>query len=65
MDKGLKAANKFMLGAAIAYRVKKMVELPGTKRKTAVMALKKPKESPCFWLRNTHNDCPFGKSLPI
>jgi transposase len=39
--RGLKSANKFMLGAAIAYNLKKWMNYTEQKRKTAVMAMKK------------------------
>jgi transposase len=46
--RGLKNANKFMLGAAIAYNLKKWMNYSEQKRKTAVMSLKKMKEDLCF-----------------
>jgi len=48
--RGIKSANKFMLGAAIAYNLKKWMNYQEQKRKTAVMAIKKIKEGLCFWL---------------
>ena len=48
--RGLKNANKFMLGAAVAYNLKKWLDYTETKRKTAVISLKKIGESLCFWL---------------
>ena len=47
--RGIKSANKFMLGAAIAYNLKKWMNYQEQKRKTAVMAMKKTKEGLCFW----------------
>lgn len=46
--RGIKNANKLMLGAAIAYNLKKWINYPEQKRKTAVMGLKKMKEGLCF-----------------
>lgn len=40
--RGIKSANKFMLGAAIAYNVRKWLNYSERKTKTAVLALKKP-----------------------
>ncbi len=39
--RGIKNANKFMLGAAIAYNLKKWLNYEEQKRKTAVVAIKK------------------------
>lgn len=47
--RGLKNANKFMLGAAIAYNLKKWLNYQEQKRKTVVISLKKNKECFCFW----------------
>jgi hypothetical protein len=47
--RGLKSANKFMLGAAIAYNLKKWLNYSEQKRKTAVMGLKKTGEGLCFY----------------
>jgi len=47
--RGLKSANKFMLGAAIAYNLKKWLNYQEQKRKTAVIAMKKMKEGLCFY----------------
>ena len=46
--RGVKNAAKFMLGAAIAYNLKKWLNYKEQKRKTAVMVLKKTKEGLCF-----------------
>jgi transposase len=48
--RGIKNANKFMLGAAIAYNLKKWLNYEEQKRKTAVIALKKTGKALCFWL---------------
>jgi transposase len=55
--RGLKNANKFMLGAAIAYNLKKWLNYTEQNRKTAVIALppcsnklKKTEEGLWFWL---------------
>jgi transposase len=48
--RGIKNANKFMLGAAIAYNLKKWLNHGEQKRKTAVMALKNTEKGLCFWL---------------
>jgi transposase len=48
--RGIKSANKFMLGAAIAYNLKKWMNYPEQKRKTAVIGLKKINEGLCFLL---------------
>jgi transposase len=47
--RGLQNAGKFMLGAAIAYNLKKWLNYQEQKRKTAVMALKKAPKEICFW----------------
>jgi hypothetical protein len=47
--RGLKNANKFMLGAAVAYNLKKWLNYTEQKRKTAVISLKMMAESLCFW----------------
>ena len=47
--RGLRNANKFMLGAAIAYNLKKWLNYQEQKRKTAIMAFKKTEEGLCFW----------------
>jgi transposase len=46
--RGIKSANKFMLGAAIAYNLKKWMNYGEQRRKTAVMAVKKTEEGLCF-----------------
>jgi hypothetical protein len=46
--RGLQNANKFMLGAAIAYNLKKWLNYSEQKRKTAVMAIKKTGEGLYF-----------------
>lgn len=46
--RGIRNANKFMLGAAIAYNLKKWMNYQEQKRKTAVMALKMAEKSLCF-----------------
>lgn len=43
--RGLKNANKFMLGAAIAYNLKKWLNYQQQRRKTAVMILKKAEKA--------------------
>ncbi|MFN2440959.1 MAG: transposase, partial [Chitinophagaceae bacterium] len=48
-SRGLKGANKFMLGAAIAYNLKKWLNYSESKRKTSVLSLQKMKEGLCFW----------------
>lgn len=48
--RGLKSANKFMLGAAIAYNLKKWLNYKEQKPKTAVMAIKKIQRDLCFLL---------------
>jgi transposase len=48
--RGLKNANKFMLGAAIAYNLKKWLNYQEQKRKTAVMAIKKTGDGLCYLL---------------
>jgi hypothetical protein len=47
--RGINSANKFMLGAAIAYNLKKWMNYQERKTKTAVIAIKKTKEGLCFW----------------
>ncbi len=39
-----------MLGAAVAYNLKKWLNYGEQKRKTAVVSMKKQEERPCFWL---------------
>jgi hypothetical protein len=46
--RGLKSANKFMLGSAIAYNLKKWLNYEEQKRKTAVVAIKKTGEGLYF-----------------
>ena len=46
--RGLKSADKFMLGAATAYNLKKRLNYEGRKTNTAVMAMKKAAEGVCF-----------------
>lgn len=48
--RGLKQANKFMLGAAVAYNLRKWLNHKEQKIKTAVMAIKKIAEGLCFYL---------------
>lgn len=48
--RGLKNANKFMTGAAVAYTLKKWLNYVEQKRKTAVISLIKTEESLWFWL---------------
>ena len=43
--RGLKSANKFMIGAAIAYNLKKWLNYQERKVKTAVMAIKTTAEA--------------------
>ena len=46
--RGLRNANKFMLGAAIAYNLKKWLNYVEQRRKTAVIAMKKTETGLCF-----------------
>jgi IS5 family transposase len=48
--RGLQSANKFMLGAATAYNLKKWLNYTEQKRKTAVISLKKAGETVCLGL---------------
>lgn len=48
--RGLRNANKFMLGAAVAYNLKKWLNYVEQKRKTVVISLKPVGERLCFWL---------------
>ena len=48
--RGIKNANKFMLGAAIAYNLKKWLNYQEQKRKTTVIAIKNMKEGLSFLL---------------
>lgn len=54
--RGIKAANKFMLGAAIAYNLKKLMRFKDKKVKVIPMTLQLPKieeqslKKLCFWL---------------
>lgn len=47
--RGLGNANKFMLGAAVAYNLKKWLNYVEQNRKTAVISMKKAEEGLCFW----------------
>ena len=47
--RGLKSANKFMLGAAIAYNIKKWLNYKAPKIKTAAMAIKKIEKGLWFY----------------
>ena len=46
--RGLQSANKFMLGAAIAYNLKKWLNYKAPQANTAAMALKKAAKALCF-----------------
>ena len=46
--RGLESANKFMIGAAIAYNLKKWLNYQERKVKTAAMAIGKAAEALCF-----------------
>jgi len=46
--RGLKSANKFMIGAAAAYNIKKWLNYTKQKRKTAVISLTNTVEALCF-----------------
>lgn len=48
--RGLKSANKFMIGAAIAYNLKKWLNYVGQKRRPVVISLKTMEESLCLGL---------------
>lgn len=48
--RGIKSANKFMPGAAVAYNLKKWMNRQQQRRKTAVMALKKMERSLCSFI---------------
>ncbi len=48
--RGLQSTNKFMIGAAIAYNLKKWLNYTEQKRKTAVISLKTIAEGLWFWL---------------
>jgi transposase len=48
-SRGLQSANKFMLGAAIAYNLKKWLNFKAPKIKTATMALKKTAKGLYFY----------------
>jgi len=59
--RGLKSANKFMLGAAITYNIKKWLNHQERKLKTAVIALppcrnelKNTLKGLCYWLFATY-----------
>ena len=47
--RGLQSANKFMLGAAIAYNLKKWLNFKAPKTKTATMALKNAGKAVYFY----------------
>ena len=53
-SRGIKAANKFMIGAAIAYNLKKWLNYKAPKLKIAEMALKKNIERLYFFLLCYH-----------
>jgi transposase len=48
--RGLRSANKFMIGAAAAYNLKKWLNYTEPKTKTPVISLKKAQETVCLWL---------------
>lgn len=48
--RGMQSANKFMLGAAIAYNLKKLMNYQDKNRKTAIMRLNKVEKAFIFWL---------------
>jgi Transposase DDE domain len=48
--RGLESANKFMIGGAIAYNLKKWLNYQERKVRTAVMVIKKTAEGLCFLL---------------
>lgn len=48
--RGLRGANKFMLGAAIAYNLRKWLNYQGQKLKISIMAIKKAGKGLCFYL---------------
>lgn len=52
--RGITAANKFMMGAAIAYNIKKWLNYKAPKIKTAVMGLKKTTKGLYFTLLCQH-----------
>ena len=68
--RGLQSANKFMLGAAIAYNIKKWLNFKAPKIKTATMALKNAAKAVYFnffrlWqLLHHHNSCNKIKISP-
>jgi transposase len=68
--RGLKSANKFMIGAAIAYNLKKWLNYTEQKRKTAVIAMEMTEEGLCFWLLTlqrfiiAYNTIPSKKLFP-
>ena len=47
--RGLKGANKFMLGAAIAYNLRKWLKHPGFTLRTSVLAVKEARRRLCFY----------------
>jgi hypothetical protein len=48
--RGMQSAGKFMLGAAIAYNLKKWMNYEQRNRKTAIMSLKKAQKVFFFWI---------------
>jgi len=48
--RGLQNANKFMIGAAVAYNLKKWMNYIEQKRKTVVISINTVAEGLCFWL---------------
>jgi hypothetical protein len=70
--RGFRNANKFMLGAAVAYNLKKWLNYGECKTKTAIMALKKTADglyfdllcyctSPCRKVQNLHSNLHISK----
>ena len=53
-SRGIKAANKFMMGAAIAYNIKKWLKYKAPKIKTGIMVLTKATEGLCIILLCNH-----------
>jgi len=50
MDQGLNNANKFIIGAATSYNLKKWLNYTEQNRKMAAISLKKTAETLCLWL---------------
>ena len=62
--RGLKGANKFMLGAGAAYNLKKWLKHKEQNVKMAVMAIRRTTEGLCFYLLGLSQTLPRQSRQP-